>query len=60
MNFDINDPSIKLDDIQMLASHNSYKKVGPAIGRFFVGLGDSFAEAKALNYGYQSITANLI
>jgi len=59
VNFNINDPSIKLDDIQMLASHNSYKKVGPAIGRFFVGLGDSFAEAKALNYGYQSITDQL-
>lgn len=59
LNFDIDDLSIKLDDIQMLASHNSYKKTGPAIGRFFVGLGDSFAEARALNYGYQSITDQL-
>ena len=59
VNFDINDPTLKLDDIQMLASHNSYKKVGPAIGRFFVGLGDSFAEAEALNYGYKNITDQL-
>lgn len=59
VNFDINDPTIRLDDIQILASHNSYKKVGPAIGRFFVGLGDSFDEAKALNYGYQSVTDQL-
>ncbi len=59
VNFDINDTTLKLDDIQMLASHNSYKKVGPAIGRFFVGLGDSFSEAKALNYGYQTITDQL-
>lgn len=59
VNFNINDPILKLDDIQMLASHNSYKKVGPAIGRFFVGLGDSFAEAKALNYGYKNITDQL-
>jgi hypothetical protein len=58
-NFDLNDSSLKLDDIQILASHNSYKKVGPAIGRFFVGLGDSFSEAKALNYGYQTITDQL-
>ena len=43
----------------MLASHNSYKKSGPAIGRFFVGLGDSFDEAKALNYGYKDITEQL-
>ena len=58
-NFDIDDPTIRLDDIQMLASHNSYKKVGPAIGRFFVGVGDSFDEAKALNYGYKNITDQL-
>ena len=59
VNFDLDNPSVKLDDIQTIASHNSYKKVGPAIGRFFVGLGDSFAEARALNYGYQSITDQL-
>jgi len=59
VNFDITDPTLKLDDIQMLASHNSYKKIGPAIGRFFVGLGDSFDEARALNYGYKNITDQL-
>ncbi len=55
-NFDLNDPSIKLNDIQILASHNSYKKRGSAIGKLFVGLGDSFAEANALKYGYKNFT----
>lgn len=54
--FDISDESIKLNDIQLLASHNSYKKTGLALGRLFVGLGDSFAEARALKYGYLSLT----
>jgi len=59
VNFDMFDADIKLNDIQMIASHNSYKKIGPAIGRFFVGLGDSFDEARALNYGYKNITDQL-
>jgi calcium-dependent phosphoinositide phospholipase C len=59
VNFDLDDTSIHLNDIQMIASHNSYKKKGPAIGRFFVGLGDSFEEAKALKYGYKNITEQL-
>jgi hypothetical protein len=59
VNFDLDDSSIHLNDIQMIASHNSYKKKGPAIGRFFVGLGDSFEEAKALKYGYKNITEQL-
>jgi hypothetical protein len=59
INFNMDDDTIRLDDIQMIASHNSYKKKGPAIGRFFVGLGDSFEEARALKYGYQSITDQL-
>lgn len=59
INFDVNDETLRLDDVQILASHNSYKKVGPAIGRFFVGLGDSFDEARALDYGYKHITEQL-
>ncbi|MCD4827261.1 MAG: hypothetical protein K8Q99_05745 [Acholeplasmataceae bacterium] len=59
VNFDLDDETIRLNDIQMIASHNSYKKIGPAIGRFFVGLGDSFEEARALNYGYKNITEQL-
>lgn len=57
--FDINDESIKLNDIQMLASHNSYKGMSTALGRFFVGLGDSFDEARALRYAYKNITDQL-
>jgi hypothetical protein len=56
INFDLNDTSIKLNDIQMLATHNSYKKKGSEIGKFFVGLGDSFDEARALKYGYKNLT----
>lgn len=59
VDFDLDDPSIKLNDIQMLASHNSYKGMSTSLGRLFVGLGDSFREARALKYGYQSITDQL-
>ncbi|PKK97156.1 MAG: hypothetical protein CVV58_02680 [Tenericutes bacterium HGW-Tenericutes-3] len=57
--FDIHDASIKLNDIQMLASHNSYKKKGSALGKLFIGLGSSKAEAQALNYGYKNLTDQL-
>ena len=56
IDFDPNDSSIKLNDIQILASHNSYKKKGSALGKFFIGLGDSFEEANALKYGYRNLT----
>lgn len=59
IDFDMFDPNIKLNDIQMLASHNSYKKKAVPLGRLFVGLGDSFAEARALNYEYLSLTKQL-
>lgn len=58
--FDFNiDPNLRLNEIQMLATHNSYKKTGSDIGRFFVGLGDSFEEARALRYGYHTLTQQL-
>lgn len=56
VDFDLNDQSIKLNEIQMLATHNSYKKTGSDLGRLFVGLGDSFDEARALKYGYKNLT----
>jgi hypothetical protein len=56
IDFDSDDSSIKLNDIQILASHNSYKKKGSALGKFFIGLGDSFEEANALKYGYRNLT----
>jgi hypothetical protein len=55
MNFELT-PDIRLNEIQMLASHNSYKKRGVPLGKLFVGLGDSFEEADALKYGYQDLT----
>ena len=54
--FDIHDSSIKLNDIQILASHNSYKKKGSDIGKFFIGLGASTEEANALKYEYKNFT----
>ncbi len=59
LDFDIYNNDLALNEIQILASHNSYKKKGPAIGKFFIGLGDSFAEANALKYGYKNITEQL-
>jgi hypothetical protein len=56
VDFDLNDQTIRLNEIQMLATHNSYKKTGSDIGKFFVGLGDSFDEARALKYGYKNLT----
>ena len=57
--FDVFDPSLRLNEIQYLATHNSYKKMGSSIGKFFVGLGDSFDEAKALRYEYHTFTKQL-
>lgn len=56
--FELNE-SIKLNDIQYLASHNSYKKKGSNIGHFFVGLGSNFNEAKAMNYHNKTLTDQL-
>lgn len=57
--FLVTDPSLRLNEVQFLASHNSYKKLGSGIGKFFVGLGDSFREARALQYSYHPLTFQL-
>lgn len=57
--FDVFDPNLRLNEIQYLATHNSYKKMGSNIGKFFVGLGDSFDEARALRYEYHTLTKQL-
>ncbi|TVP85916.1 MAG: hypothetical protein EA375_02880 [Acholeplasmataceae bacterium] len=57
IDFDVSDPTLTLHDIRLLATHNSYKKTGPALGRLFVGLGENFDEARSLRYGYQTLTA---
>lgn len=59
IDFDKNTSTLRLNEIQMLASHNSYKKMGSSIGKFFVGLGDSFAEARALRYEHDTLTNQL-
>ncbi len=55
--FDHND--YKLNEVQYLATHNSYKGYGSEIGKFYVGLGDSFDEARAMRYSYHSLTSQL-
>jgi hypothetical protein len=52
-------PDLKMNDIQYLASHNSYKKKGLSLGHFFVGLGSSQEEAKAMNYDNKDLTTQL-
>jgi len=60
INFDVNDESIKLNHIKMLATHNSYKKTAVPLGRLFVSLGTgSKEEGQALKYGYKTITEQL-
>jgi hypothetical protein len=54
--FDLTDDDLKLNEIKMLASHNSYKKNSTALGRFFVKLGSSAEEADSLNYSYKTLT----
>lgn len=44
------------NEVRFLASHNSYKKNNPALGRLFVGLGDSFDEAKSMKYSNKTLT----
>lgn len=56
---DVTDPTLALHDIRLLATHNSYKKTGSALGRLFVGLGENFDEARSLRYGYQPLTDQL-
>src|SRR5690554_4150358 len=50
---------LAFNEVSFLASHNSYKKKGSLVGKLFVGLGDSFSEAKSLNYSYKPLTDQL-
>lgn len=59
LDFDPTDTTLRLNDIQLLASHNSYKKRGSLLGKFFIGLGDSFKEARKLQYGLNPLTTQL-
>ncbi|MCF7930370.1 MAG: hypothetical protein K9L02_02545 [Acholeplasmataceae bacterium] len=54
--FNPSDTSIKLNDIRILASHNSYKKYGTTLGKFFIGLGSTKEEAEGFKYGYKNFT----
>lgn len=58
VSFDLDDSGLRLNEIQLLATHNSYKKMGSAIPKFLVGLVDR-AEAEAMKYEYSSLTDQL-
>ena len=55
--FDIN--NTKLNEIQMLASHNSYKLKGSKLGKFFIRLFKNKKEADQLEYEYLTLTNQL-
>lgn len=59
VDFDPEDESIKLNTLRFLATHNSYKKTGPALGRIWVGLVAGWDEARALAYGYRRLGEQL-
>lgn len=59
VSFDLKNNELRLNEIQLLATHNSYKKLGSGIAKIFVGLGDSFEEARALKYGNNDLTDQL-
>jgi hypothetical protein len=57
--FDLASNNLRFNEIQMLATHNSYKKTGSDLGKLLIGLGDSFQMADALKYGYNDFTTQL-
>jgi hypothetical protein len=59
VNFVLEASGLRLNEIQMIASHNSYKKLGTGVGKLFIGLGDSFDEAHALRYGNPYLSEQL-
>lgn len=58
VNFDLKNSSLRLNEIQLLATHNSYKKLGSPIAKFIIGLGDK-VEAEALKYENNPLTDQL-
>jgi hypothetical protein len=59
VSFDLSDNELRLNEIRMIASHNSYKKLGSPLGKLFVGLGDSWKEAEALEYDNPDLSFQL-
>lgn len=57
--FNLNENDLKLNEIQLLATHNSYKRYGNALGKLFVRLGDSAEEAMNMKYSYAPLTEQL-
>ncbi len=59
VSFDIDFNDLRLNEIKMVASHNSYKKQGTALGRAMIALGSSKEDARLMNYGNVWISEQL-
>jgi hypothetical protein len=57
--FDLRNNDLKLNEIQLMATHNSYKKLGSGIAKVLVGLVDSVEEADAMKYANNDLTDQL-
>ncbi|MGI6615724.1 MAG: Ca2+-dependent phosphoinositide-specific phospholipase C [Dethiobacteria bacterium] len=58
VNFDLIKNDLRLNEIQLLATHNSYKKLGSAIAKAIIWLGNR-TEANALKYHNNNLTEQL-
>lgn len=55
----LNDPGLRLNDVQILGTHNSYKRMITVTGSLFVAAGSSREAADSLQYGYRPLTEQL-
>lgn len=60
VSFDLNDTNLLFNEIRMIASHNSYKKIGSPIGKALIALFENQQEADALKYANPPITNQLM
>lgn len=58
LNFDLAGSDLRLNEIRLLATHNSYKRLGSAIAKAIIWLGNR-AEANALKYHNNDLTEQL-
>lgn len=58
VSFNLAENNLRLNEIQLLATHNSYKKLGSPIAKLLISIGDR-AEARALKYENNPLTDQL-
>lgn len=57
--FDLETTALKFNEIRMIASHNSYKKIGSPIGKALIALVEGQQEADVLKYANLPLTSQL-